>query len=117
VLRPVAGGRERRRALADARGELRAGHRLVDQAPLGRAPSLHALGRGREEVGAVTPDLPFVDDAREATGAGQHAEERHLRERHRRRAVVDQQDLVAGERQLVAAARRGAVQGRERADA
>src|SRR5207247_3777690 len=82
-----------------------------------RTPSLHALGRRREAVGAVAPDLPLVDEAREPAGAGKHAEERHLGERDRRRTVVDEQDLVAGERQLVAAARGRPVERGERPDA
>ncbi len=104
-------------ALADASLETRARHHLVDQPPLDRARAPDALGGGREEVGVVAPYPALVDQAGEAAGAGQHAEQGHLRQRHGGRAVVDQHDLVAGECQLVAATRGGAVQRAERADA
>ena len=72
---------------------------------LPRTPS----GTRGEHVGAVLAHPPLVDHAGEAAGAGQHAEQRHLGQRNGRGVVVDEQDLVAGERQLVAAARGGAV--------
>jgi len=65
----------------------------------------------------VAPHAPLVDEAREAAGPRQHAEERHLGQRHRGGAVVDEQDLVAGERELVAAAGRGTVKRAQRRDA
>ena len=51
----------------------------------------------------------LVGHAGQAAGARQHAQQRHLRQRHRRRAVVDQDDLVAGQREFIAAAGAGAV--------
>ena len=57
--------------------------------------------------------LRLSTSARQAAGAGQHGQQRQLGQRHRARAVVDQQDLVAGQRQLVAAAGGDAV---DRAD-
>ena len=57
----------------------------------------------------VAAHLALVGDAGEPAGAGQHREQRQFRQRHRRRAVVDQHDVVGRERELVAAARRGAV--------
>src|SRR5690606_32792522 len=41
----------------------------------------------------------------------QHAQQWHLGQGHGRRAIVDQQDLVAGQCQFVATASAGAVQG------
>ena len=73
---------------------------------------LHALGERAEHVGQVAAHLALVDEARQAAGAGQHAEQRHLGQAHRRVAVVDEQDLVARERQLVAAAGARAVDAR-----
>ena len=91
--------------------------RRVDELPLDRALALDALGERAEDVGEIAAHLPLVDDARQAAGAGQHAEQRRLRQAHRRVRVVDQQDLVAGERQLVAAAGADAVQRRQELDA
>src|SRR6185437_2335115 len=42
-------------------------------------------------------------------GAGEHAQKRHFRQAHRRRAVIDHDDLVAGERHFIAAAGAGAI--------
>ena len=94
-------------------GELAGRDQLVDQAPLLGALAAHALGGGAEEVGVVAPHQALVHEAREPAGAGQHGEQRQLGQRHRARAVVGQQDLVAGQRQLVAAAGGDAV---DRAD-
>ncbi len=111
--RSLVGG-ELARPLRDARLETRARHDLVDEPPLDRALAAHAFGGRREEVGVVATHPALVDDAREPAGSGQNAEQRDLRKRDRRRAVVDEQDLVAGERQLVAAAGGRPVQGAER---
>ncbi len=89
--------------------ELAVGHHGVDQPPLHRALALHALFRGAEDIRMVAADLSLVGDARQAAGAGQHREQRHLRQRHRGGTVVHQHDIIGGERHLVAAARRGAV--------
>ena len=89
----------------------------VDEAPVDRLLAAHAFGERAEVVGQVAAHLALVDDAREAAGAGQHAEQRHLGQRHGRRAVVDEQDLVAGEREFVAAAGADAVQRREELEA
>jgi hypothetical protein len=62
------------------------------------------LAEAAEDVGEVAPHLALVHDARQAAGAGQHGQQRDLGQAHRGRGVVHQQDLVAGERQLVPAA-------------
>ncbi len=100
---------QRHGALAHAGVEARLGQERVDQAPLDGALALHALGDGAEHVGPVAPHLALVDQAGEPAGAGQDGEQRRLGKRDRRRAVVDEDDLVAGEGQLVAAAGRGAL--------
>src|SRR4051794_11929263 len=64
-----------------------------------------------ENASEIAPHLALAPHARRPAGARQHAEQRHLRQRHRAGAVVGEQDLVAGQRQLVAAARGGAVAG------
>ena len=104
-------GRSERAAISCARAatasfhfELR--HHLVDQPPFDRLGAAHALLDRAEHIGAVAPHLALVGDAGEPAGAGQHREQRRLRQRHRRAAVVDQHDVVGGERQLVAAAGR-----------
>ena len=81
----------------------------VDQAPLQRALGAHALDQRAEDVGVIAPNAALVGDAGEPARARQHAEQRHFGQADRRRAVVGQPDLVAGERQLVAAAGRRAV--------
>jgi len=48
----------------------------------------------------------LVDQPRQAAGTGaSNGEQRQLGQRHGARAVVGQQDLVAGQRRLIAAAR------------
>ena len=111
IGRPVAGAGEFQRALPHVRGELLRLDDGVDQTPFLRARAAHALGRRAEDVGEVAPHAALVGHAREPAGTGQHAEQRHLGQAHRRGAVIDQHDLVAGERQLVAAARGRAVAG------
>ena len=90
---------------------------LVDEAPLDGALAADALGDRAEDVGEVAAHLALVDDAREAAGAGQHAEQRRLGQADRAGAVVDQDDLVAGERELVAAAGADAVERGEELEA
>jgi hypothetical protein len=57
--------------------------------------------------------LALVGEPGEAAGARQDPEQRHFGQCDRRRAVVDQPDLVARERELVAAARASAVHRRQ----
>lgn len=76
-------------------------HQLVDQPPVDGRLALDAVRARREDVGEVAPDAPLVDHARQPAGAGQHAQQRHLRQRDGRGVVVDQQDLFAGQRDLV----------------
>ncbi len=84
--------------------------RSIDEAPLLRALAAHALGQGREHVGEVAPHLALVHEPGEPAGAREHREQRRLRERDGAAAVVGEQDLLARERELVAAARGDAVQ-------
>jgi hypothetical protein len=90
---------------------------VVDQAPFLGALGADAFGQGAEDVGVVAAHAALVGDAGEAAGAGQHAEQRHFGQADGGGAVVDQQDLVAGQRQLVAAAGGGAVAGGEELEA
>jgi hypothetical protein len=73
------------RSLAAASGR-RARHRSrelrrlgdgVDQAPVHRLLAAHARG-GAEDVGQVVAHMALVGHARQAAGAGQHAQQRHL---------------------------------------
>ena len=89
---------------------LRPGHGFVDQPPGHGLLAAQALGLGGEVVRAVAAHVPLVHHPGQAAGAGQHPEQRQFRQRHRRRAVVDEHDVLAGQSQLVAAAGRGAVQ-------
>ena len=102
--RAIAGVRKLEDTAAHRIGEFARLRDRVDEPPVLRALSAHPFGHRAEDVGQVVAHLALVGEAREAAGAGQDAEERNLRQRNRRRTVVDEPDLVAGERQLVAAA-------------
>ena len=97
------------RPLGDFRLQLAVRHDLVDQPPCDRALALDAFLDGAEEIGMVAAHLALVDDARQPAGARQHREQRHFRQRHGGGAVVGEDDVIGRERQLVAAAGRGAV--------
>ena len=112
----ASAGRSERAAISCARAatvsfhfELR--HHLVDQPPFHRLGAADAFFDRAEHVGAVAPHLALVGDAGEPAGARQHREQRRLRQRHRRAAVVDQHDVIGGERQFIAAAGGIAVDG------
>ena len=77
----------------------------VDQAPLKCGLGAHALAAGGHDVGEVLADHALVHQPGQPAGTGQHREQRHLGQGHRGAAVVDHDDLVAGQGQLVAAAR------------
>ena len=99
------------RALLHRGGELRRLGDVVDQPPVLGLLAAHAFDAGAEDVGQVVAHLALVGHARQAAGAGQHAQQRHLGQADGAAAVVDQDDLVAGQRQFVAAAGAGAVHG------
>jgi hypothetical protein len=82
----------------------------VDQTPVHGLLATHAFDAGAEDVGQVVAHVALVGHAGQATGAGQHAQQRHLGQADRAAAVVHQHDLVAGQGQLVAAAGAGAVE-------
>ena len=111
--RPVGAGRQLARPPAHGLLEARAWHDLVHEPPLDRALALDALLGRAEEVGAVTAHPALVDEPREPAGAREDGEQRYLGERHRGVAVVGHDDPVGRQRQLVAAARAGAVDARE----
>ena len=110
----VAGCGKRQCALANRGGELRRLGDRVDEAPGQRLFAAHAFARGAEDIRQVVADMALVGEPRQAAGAGQDAEQRHLRQADRARAIVDEDDLVARERQLVAAAGARAVDGGEK---
>ena len=90
---------------------------MVYEPPLLGAISANAFGSGAEDVGKVAAHLALVDQPSQPARSGQHAQQRDLRQAHGRGAVVDHRDLVAGERQFVAAAGRRAVQRGEELEA
>ncbi|MNN33363.1 hypothetical protein D3C81_1471220 [compost metagenome] len=65
----------------------------------------------------VAAHAALVGHARQAAGAGQHAEQRHFGQADRGGAVIHQQDFIASQRQFVAAAGGGAVAGGDELDA
>ena len=87
---------------------------FVHQAPGFGAFAFYAVGIGAEQIGEIAAHFALVHHSREATGAGQNAEQRSLRQTDSAGAIVDQDDFVAGERELVAAAGGGAVQRGEK---
>ena len=110
---PIAYGAQRSGARCNRFAELLRLRDMVYQPPLLGPLGAHALGHGAEQVRMIAPDLALVGKPGEAAGSGQYAQQRHFRQAHGRGAVVDHQDFIAGERELVAAASRGAVQRRE----
>ena len=91
--------------------ELGVRHGRIDQAPVDGALALDAFLDGAEGVGAVAADFAFVGDAGQAAGARQNGEQRDFRQRDRRVAVVGQEDLVARQREFIAAASGRALHG------
>ena len=109
VLRAAGAARQLGGPLGHGLVPPRARHGLVDQAPLHGLLAPDALGLGGEVVGQVPPHVPLVGHPGQPAGARQHPEQRQLGQRHRRGPVVDQHDVLTGQRQLVPAARGGAV--------
>ena len=66
--------------------------------------ALCAVGRRAEDIREIAPHAPLVGHSRQPARARQDAQQGHLGQAHGRRAVVDQDDLVAGQGQLVPAA-------------
>ena len=84
--------------------ELAARRDGVDQPPTHGALALDPLSRRAEHVGEIAAHLALVHQTRQTTGARQHGEQRRLRKTDRRMAVVHEDDLTTGQRQLVTAA-------------
>ena len=88
-------------------------HDLVHELPGHRPLAADPLRLGGEVVGKVAADAPLVGDPGQAAGPREHAEQRKLRQRDGRGAVVDQHDVLARQGQFVTAARGGAVHRRQ----
>ncbi len=112
--RTIAAMRELLRTLPDRVREVLGLGAVIDEAPSQRAIGAHALDRGAENVGQIATDTALVGQPRQATGARQHREQRHFGQAHRRAAIVDHSDLVAREREFIAASRRRTVERRQR---
>jgi hypothetical protein len=115
---PGVGGTVRgRRALARDPGAVleQLGRRgeLVDEPPLDGPLAPHALLQRREDVRAVATHAPLVGHTRQAAGPGQDRQQRHLGQGHGGGVVVGQDQVVARQRQLVAATGARAVDGRD----
>src|SRR5262249_35787396 len=113
VRRPVAGARERGGTLFHVGLKLLRPHGSVDEPPVFRALAADAVRRRAEDVGVIAADSSLVGDARQAAGPGQDAEQRDLWQADRGGPIVDENDLVARERELVPAARGRAVERRD----
>ena len=88
----------------DLFGELLRLDDFVDEAPVFGALAADAVGIGAEHVGVIAADIALIGHAGKAAGAGQNAEEREFGEAHGGGAIVDEDDVVAGESEFVAAA-------------
>ena len=111
VSRAVTARRQGQGALAHLLGEDGRLGNVVHQAPVLGPLATHAFHAGAEQVGQVMAHLALVGHAGEATGAGQHAQQRHLGQADGAGAVIHEQDLVAGQGHFVAATGAGAVHG------
>ena len=83
--------------------ELRICKHFVHQPPFNGALALDALLDRTEHIGQIAAHLALVRHAGQAPGAGQHRQQRHLGQRHRRCAVVCQHDVIARQRQFISA--------------
>src|SRR4030095_16041143 len=107
--RSIAQRREHLGAFSHRRSKVLRLRMSIDEFQFERALSADTLCQGAEDVRMIAAHLALVGESSESTGTWQHAKERHFRQAHGRRAIVDEPDLIAGERKLVAAPRRGAV--------
>ena len=97
---------QRQRALANDTIEFARLRERIDEPPLERPLAAHTLGRRAEQVGVVVTHPALVGDAGEPAGTRQDAEQRNLRQRDRRRTIVDEHDVVAREREARSPRRR-----------
>src|SRR5690242_17976608 len=102
------------RALLNYLLKIRGSGNFVNQTPAFCAFTFDAVGVGAEKIGEIAADFTFVDDAGEATGAGENAEQRSFGKADGARAIVDQNNFVTGEGKFVAAAGGGAVERGEK---
>src|SRR5439155_3109358 len=86
----------------------------IHEPPFDRPAALYSFHQRAEEVGAVAAYVSFVDEPRQSARSGQHAEKRRFGKTDGGVPIVDEDDLVAGQRKLVAAAGANAVQRREK---
>ena len=82
--------------LLDVISELLGLDDFVDQPPIFGALAANAVGIGAEDVGMIAADVAFVGDAGEAASAGKNAEKRKFRQADCGRAIVDEDNFIAG---------------------
>ena len=85
-------------------------HDFVDQPPPHGFFPTNAFGPSGEVIGEIAAHVAFVHHARQAASARQNGQQRQLRQRHCRRAIVHQHDVLTCEGELVSATRSGPVQ-------
>ena len=95
-------------------GELLRLDDFVDEAPIFGALAADAVGIGAEDVGVIAANFSLIGHACKAAGSGKNAEEREFGEADGGRAIVDEDDVVAGESEFVAAAGGRAVERGEK---
>ena len=104
VSRPITLGCQFHCTLLHSFLELRRLHSLIHQTPIHRLLAAHAFYAGAKNIRQIVAHFALIRDAGEAARAGQHAEQRHFRQAHGAGAVVYQNDFIASQRHLVAAA-------------
>src|SRR5277367_1341703 len=100
-------------AIGNLGGKSRAGNDVVDEPPLDRPLAANAFGERDENIRQIAPDAALVEQARQASGARQHAKKRNLGQTDGRASIIDEPDVLAGQRELVAAAAGDAVESRD----
>ena len=94
----------------------RRGHR-IDEAPGDGPLSLDPFDERAEVVCDIPANATFVHESRETARPWQYTKQRRFRQADHRMSIIHEQNLVAGERQFVAAPGAGAVDRGEKLDA
>ena len=114
VLRAVALLRKLLRPFLNVVIPLRRFDDTIYQAPLLGALPLNAFGNRAEDIGQIPAHPALIGHACKASRSGKHSEQRNFGQAHCGRAIIDEDDLVAGESQFVSSScRRAVARGQE----
>src|SRR5215471_6001416 len=109
ILGPIALFYQLLRALLDMLVPLRRLHHLIHQAPVFCALSLNPLRNRAEDVSQIAAHFALVGYASQPSSSRKNAQERHLRQTHGGRAVVDENDFVACKGKFISSSSRSPV--------